>query len=317
MKTIGIIGQGFVGTAVRETMWKHFEVWVYDKKYWDEERRDCYLECYFNEWGEGESRKDCCGVCPYKKILSVVDGPIFVCLPTPMNPDGSCNVSIVKSVLAELDSMVVASGSVRDVIIKSTMPLGMTRQLSKEYQGLNLIFNPEFLTEKNAAEDYASQNRIILGSPYNGCSSVSVHDMFERVFSKAIIIWTTSEIAEIVKYATNVFLATKVSLANELWQVWYENAGNAGNELDWDYIVSILKMDKRLGESHWQVPGECGKPGFGGSCFPKDLNAMIYIAKQLGIKPTVMEAVWKKNLEVRPERDWEELKGRAVTENGE
>ena len=72
--------------------------------------------------------------------------------------------------------------------------------------------------------------------------------------------------------------------------------------------------DKRLGESHWQVPGPDGKKGFGGSCFPKDIQALIMYAKELGINPSVLLGVWEKNLDVRPERDWEALKGRAVSE---
>jgi len=302
MKSIGIIGQGFVGTAVRETMQKHFEVCAYDKK-----------------WG-GIYRQQ------VRVLLRKVDGPIFICLPTPMNPDGSCNISIVKGVLDELDDK-NQDNPARDIIIKSTMPLGMTRQLNSQYKSLNLIFNPEFLTEKNATEDYANQDRIILGStysrwvkPYSRGYSVSVQRVFETTFPKAYITWESYEIAEMVKYVTNVLLATKVSLMNELKQVLVEcprkDLRHGCEDLFWECIVDLLAMDKRLGESHWRVPGECGKPGFGGSCFPKDLNAMIYTAKQLGVKPTVMEAVWKKNLEVRPEKDWEELKGRAVTEDG-
>ena len=79
------------------------------------------------------------------------------------------------------------------------------------------------------------------------------------------------------------------------------------------FDVEILE-DGRIGRSHWQVPGHDGKLGFGGSCFPKDLNGFMHFAKSIGVDPTVSEAVWKKNLEVRPEKDWEELKGRAVSE---
>ena len=72
--------------------------------------------------------------------------------------------------------------------------------------------------------------------------------------------------------------------------------------------------DGRVGHSHLSVPGPDGKFGFGGSCFPKDIQAMIHFAKEINIFPNVLEGVWDKNLDVRPEQDWQELKGRAVTE---
>ena len=72
--------------------------------------------------------------------------------------------------------------------------------------------------------------------------------------------------------------------------------------------------DQRLGKSHFTTPGPDGRSGFGGSCFPKDINALIHYSERLGVKPLVLTAAWKKNLEVRPEKDWEKLKGRAISE---
>ena len=73
--------------------------------------------------------------------------------------------------------------------------------------------------------------------------------------------------------------------------------------------------DHRIGDSHLHVPGPDGRLGFGGTCFPKDINALILYAKEKGITMNVLEAAWKTNLEVRPEEDWKDLKGRAVSEN--
>ena len=85
--------------------------------------------------------------------------------------------------------------------------------------------------------------------------------------------------------------------------------------IDYDKVVEYAKHDPRLGGSHMNVPGPDGVPGARGHCFPKDLNALIYVARRLGIKPTVMSAVWDKNLEVVPteHRDWERMQGRAVS----
>jgi UDPglucose 6-dehydrogenase len=114
-----------------------------------------------------------------------------------------------------------------------------------------------------------------------------------------------------VKYVANCFLAVKVSFANEMSQIC-EAMTLKGVLCEYDDIIEMAVLDKRLGETHWQTPGPDGKKGFGGSCFPKDINAMICAAKNSNVQPDVLEAAWRKNLEVRPERDWEKLKGRAV-----
>jgi UDPglucose 6-dehydrogenase len=101
-------------------------------------------------------------------------------------------------------------------------------------------------------------------------------------------------------------LATKVSFANEIYQICKEMG------VDYNTVISTATLDKRLGKSHWKVPGPDGHYGFGLTCFPKDLNALIRLAESHGVDAKVMKAAWEKNLEVRPERDWEQMKGRAV-----
>jgi UDPglucose 6-dehydrogenase len=114
--------------------------------------------------------------------------------------------------------------------------------------------------------------------------------------------------AEMVKYVANCFLATKVSFANEIYQICKAIG------VDYNGVIETAMLDNRLGTSHWKVPGPDGHFGFGLTCFPKDLNALIKLAELNGVDPKVMKAVWEKNLEVRPERDWELMKGRAVCE---
>ena len=111
-----------------------------------------------------------------------------------------------------------------------------------------------------------------------------------------------------VKYFTNTFLATKVSFANEMKMI------SDKLNIDYDKVVEYSTYDERLGKSHWAVPGPDGHYGFGGSCFPKDINALIQMCQGLDIHPNVLVGVWETNLDVRPEEDWKELKGRAVVE---
>ena len=112
--------------------------------------------------------------------------------------------------------------------------------------------------------------------------------------------------AELVKYTTNCFLATKVSFANEMKEIC------DGLDIDYDKVVEYATYDGRLGKSHWAVPGPDGELGFSGSCFPKDLESLIHLSEQLDTVNNVLKAVRKTNHTVRPAKDWLNLKGRAV-----
>lgn len=232
----------------------------------------------------------------------------FVCLPTPMCEDGSADLSIVEGVLEELASV---PGD-RIAVVKSTVPPGSTEGWNAKYgpRGLRVVFNPEFLTEANALDDMRNQNRIVIGGPRPWINEVK--QVFKSAFPQVPIVKTSSTTAEMVKYLTNNFLTVKVAFANEMAQVC-EALDAKGMNVDYDKVVEYAKYDRRLGDSHWSVPGPDGHYGFGGSCFVKDLNAMTNIADDLLVDTPVLDGAWKKNLEVRPERDWEQLVGRAVS----
>jgi len=277
---IGIVGQGYVGTAVKEVFSKHYEVETYDLD------------------------KDKCSV-DYLEDIVELSNIIFVCVPTPMKKDGSCDTSIVESVVKDINDMVISRNvSGRIVAIKSTIPPGTTNRLNKECHNISVIFNPEFLTEANFIEDFRNQSRIIIGGERP--STTKLRQVYSLLFPDATIVKTGSKTAEMVKYMTNTFLATKVSFANEMKMICDEL------KIDYDKVVEYSTYDERLGKSHWAVPGPDGKFGFGGSCFPKDIQAMINFAETLGVEPDVLKGAWEKNLNVRPEQDWKKLKGRAV-----
>jgi UDPglucose 6-dehydrogenase len=280
-ETIGIVGQGFVGEALKEGFKKTFKVETYDKY-------------KLSSCDSIES------LCDKAKV-------IFVCVPTPMNRDGSCNVNVVDSVVKEIDSF--SDGHVS--VIKSTVPPGTTERLNTECRNSQIIFNPEFLTEANFINDFKNQTRIIIGGPRPASSKVK--NLYRKAFPETPLVKTGSSTAEMVKYFTNCFLATKVSFSNEIKQICDKI------DVDYDKVVEYALYDQRLGKSHFSVPGPDGKFGFGGSCFPKDLNALISTAADLRVMPAVLTAVWIKNLQVRPEKDWEKLIGRAISaeEQGE
>ena len=279
---IGIVGQGYVGSAVKEVFSKHYDVETYDLD------------------------KDKCSV-DYLEDIVELSNIIFVCVPTPMKKDGSCDTSTVEAVVKDINDMVVSRNvSGRIVAIKSTIPPGTTNRLNKECKNISVIFNPEFLTEANFIDDFKNQNRIIIGGERP--STTKLRQVYSLVFPNTPIIKTGSKTAEMVKYFTNTFLATKVSFANEMKQICDEI------NIDYDKVVEYSTYDERLGKSHWAVPGPDGKLGFGGSCFPKDLNALIKFADELNIGTWVLRSAWETNLDVRPEKDWKELKGRAVVD---
>jgi len=285
---VGIIGQGFVGTALKEAFSPHCRVQTYDK--------------FNSDLSTHESIADASCGCD----------AVFVCVPTPMKPDGSCDTSIVDGVCEEISS---SAGDKRIIVIKSTVPPGTTFQ--KNYGDTitcPVVFNPEFLIEKNATEDFKNTKRVVLGGPHEATSVLK--QFYLKVFPGAEIIETDSKTAEFVKYITNCFLAVKVSMANE-FSLLCSALG-----VDYSEVIEYATYDERLGKSHWAVPGPDGKLGFGGSCFPKDLNAIVSVAESLPagsggpdnfISVDTLKGAWSTNLKVRPEKDWEQLKGRAVT----
>jgi len=312
MKTIGIIGKGFVGGAIFEGMKHAFDIVAWDKakawETWDRNRHidpkhDIYV-CSYLEWIKDDKEQGDEGDIYY--VAKYSDGPIFVCVPTPMKKDGSCDTSIVESVVMEIDAAVKKMGLLRVVVIKSTIPPGTTEALNEKAENVQVCFNPEFLTERNAVEDFKNQDRIIIGGPRPATNVVK--QMYATAYPNVPTTKTSSTIAELVKYVTNCFLATKVSFANEIKQICDKL------EVDYDKVIEYARKDNRLGNSHWAVPGPDGIAGWGGVCFPKDLNALIATAKELGVEPTLMLAAWKKNLEVRSDRDWERMIGRSIAE---
>jgi nucleotide sugar dehydrogenase len=270
---IGIIGQGFVGKAIYEKFKDYYKVETFDL---NDELCNSYEES------------------TYKQEF------VFVCLPTPMNGDGSCNTSIVESAIEKA----IDYGVAKTVIIKSTITPGTTEILNAKYN-IDIVFNPEFLTERNAISDYKNQTRIILGGDSKSTSRVKT--LFLKVFPGSHIIKTDSTSAEMVKYVTNTFLAMKVSFANEIFGLCTEMS------IDYDNVIEYASLDERLGKSHWNVPGHDGDYGYGGHCFPKDLAALIHLSEKLNTINNVLHATQDTNDEVRSNRDWEQMKGRAIS----
>jgi len=279
---IGIIGHGFVGLAIETGFQSIADIFVYDR------------------YKASES------------LDSVVNNSdiLFICVPTPVDDEGYCDISIVESVASDI--LRVAEER-KVIVIKSTVIPGTTEELASCYKDHSWIFNPEFLTEKNFINDFLEQNRIILGEAKN-CSQIDtlkVTHLYEAFIktqkNPGRVYWCTSTTAEVIKYANNCFLATKVMYFNEIAELCKTM------EINYETVRSLVGLDKRIGTSHTEVPGQDGLRGFGGACFPKDIQALITLMEDYDLDPLILNSVWSKNLLIREKEDWREIKG-ATTE---
>jgi nucleotide sugar dehydrogenase len=281
---IGVVGLGYVGSAVLNA----YKLAGYNVHTFDID----------------QSKNPSCQ--SFEEFLNTAN-VIYVAVPTPMLETGECDTRIVESVVHDL----CMTEDKKIIVIKSTVPPGTTERLQNLYNNQTILFNPEFLTEANYLDDYLNQEVMLIGKPSLASQETSqwVLENQSKVLKTLrlgkVVSATT---AELFKYTANLFLATKVSFANEMSDI----ANNAG--VEWKEIERLLVEDSRLGKTHWKVPGPDGHKGFGGTCFPKDLSALISYAKNNNTPTPLLRAVWGRNVLVdRPERDWEQLKGRAIS----
>lgn len=306
---VGIIGQGFVGKAIREKFKCTNTVYAYDL---DKSKCGVFNKDHYIDSESKPSLK--------VDIPNMVEkcDIIFVCVPTPMFKSGKCDVSIVDGVINQINTASVDLDKNTIVIIKSTIPPGTTESFNKRYRRVGISFSPEFLTEANSIEDFKNQNRIILGIDWAEHIK-PITSLFKTVFPDATLAVLNTVEAELTKYMTNLFLATKVSFFNDMYKL--SNSINKdktiSHDIDFDSVVSATLLDPRIGKTHALVPGPDGDFGYGGHCFPKDMAAILNLADSLKTTvPTLLGASTTNSI-VRKNKDWEEMKGRAVSEQEE
>ncbi len=269
---IGIVGNGFVGNAVYQNVRDKVETKVYDV---DKNRS-------------------------FNTLEEVLDQEfIFVCLPTPMKMDGSCDLSILEKFFEDVEEMDLDILEERTFIIKSTVPIGTTKRLSKKHSLLWIVHNPEFLTARNAVNDFANAERTVIGGDSLLTGRVArLYWGFLYYGEDHEIIHCSSDESEAIKYFSNTFLAYKVAYFNKVYDVC-EKFG-----MDYKNVRRGITLDSRIGESHTQVPGIDRDRGFGGTCFPKDLNSLIVQLEENEINADMFREVWKYNESVRKVIDW-------------
>lgn len=273
-ETIGIVGNGFVGGAIVQGFSTFKDIFVYDND-------------------------------PNKSVNSLDDvlsaKYVFVCLPTPMvsAEGGECNLSIIEDFFSN-----VKYKEDQVFIIKSTVPVGTTKRLREEYNLPNIVHCPEFLTARTARVDFICAARSIVGG--EAIYTSMVKSLLEERFPGTPVYLTTSDESELIKYASNCFFATKIMFFNEMRLLCDEL------ELNWDSVIQGIVSDGRIGQSHFQVPGHDGEYGFGGACFPKDVNAMIKTMEENGLNPELLKSVWEENKRIRKDWDWADNKSSVL-----
>ena len=258
---IGIIGYGFVGKALAAGLNENVSLLKIDPK----------LNTNIND------------------LIDFKPNAIFICVPTPMNEDFSQDISILKNVIKKLNGLNLQSL----IIIKSTVLPKYIIEIEKQIS--EFIYNPEFLREKHANQDFIESKLIVFGE--NNTSAKKLEEIY-RDHSKCICtdyIYTDAIAASLIKYSINSFLATKVTFFNELNSLFNQS----GTEESWDNFILAIANDPRIGNSHMQVPGHDGRLGFGGACLPKDSNAFNIYSEEVGEPLSLLKKVIKTNNKIR------------------
>jgi UDPglucose 6-dehydrogenase len=237
---------------------------------------------------------------------------IFLAVGTPPLEDGSADLQFVETVARSIARYM---NGYKVIVTKSTVPIGTgerLRSLIRENQltktNFGIVSNPEFLREGAAIDDFMRPDRVVIGSSDDEAIAI-MRDLYRPLYLiETPILITSTEAAELSKYAANAFLATKISFINEI--------ANLCDQIGCDVhdVARAMGMDRRIGNKFLH-PG----PGYGGSCFPKDTRALAAVAKEFGVASTIVDSVIQVNLRQRElmvakiERQVGNPEGKAVT----
>lgn len=217
----------------------------------------------------------------------------FIAVGTPSGDDGSCDLSFVLSVANDIGKAMRECNEYKIIVDKSTVPVGthklVEEEIKKNYKGeFDVVSNPEFLKQGAAVDDFLKPDRVVIGSESEKAIDImrEIYNPFTRTGNPIIIMDIKS--AEMTKYAANAFLATKISFANEMANISEKVGANA------DLVRIGMSSDKRIG-NQFLFHGL----GYGGSCFPKDVQALIKTASDFGIDSDLLKATHKVNVNQR------------------
>ena len=229
---------------------------------------------------------------PYLGVGTIADlaqsDVVFVCVPPPADDDGGFDLT---EVWAAVGAVAPVLGPDAVIAMKSTVPPGTCDRLAGAFPGLRFCSAPEFLVAARPEESLARQDRVIVGASSDAAGSL-VAGYLSVVSPAAPVVRMSPIEAELTKLCSNVMLASKVALANELALVC------EGYGASWPAVQAGVGLDRRIGPDHLAVTAE---RGFGGACFPKDLDGLIAASRQVGHTPTVLMEIAAFNRRIRGE----------------
>jgi len=284
---IGIIGNGFVGSATSLLECVDISIIVYD------------------------INPNLCK--PLNTTLNDICNCdlIFISVPTPMNKNGSCHINILESVVHNISQ--IKSTNQLLLINRCTVPVNTSNNL-------NCYYMPEFLTEKNFKNDFINNPEWIFG-----LKNASTDTFFKEKITELInlayknkcinsnkIHFVDNNEAEMIKLFRNTFLSTKISFCNEIYHFCQSQ------NISYENVRKLATNDPRIGSSHTNVPGHDGFFGYGGTCFPKDTNSLYFQMKEKNLNSYIIKATVERNENVdRPQHDWKSNINRAVIQEEE
>ena len=290
---IGIIGLGFVGLSFTSVLAsKGFDVVGIDVDKEKCRKISSGVSPFFERDLEKTLKNGLKKKLEIKSDFSLVRNCdlIFVTVGTPQNRTGAIDLSIIKKAMVTLGKNIQKSKKQHTILVKSTVVPGTMKDVllpilennSKKKAGrdFGLISNPEFLQESTAIKDTEFPHAVVLGG-YKTKYMKKVKNFFTKLHPNVPIIITNHQTAEMIKYANNSFLATKISFINQLSNICQKIPG-----ANVDDIAKTIGLDPRIGGLFLNAG-----PGYGGSCLPKDMKALIKFAKITGVKPTLLNAV--------------------------
>jgi UDPglucose 6-dehydrogenase len=208
---------------------------------------------------------------------------IFVAVPTAMGEDGKIDSSIVEKVLEELKGLDTL------LVLKSTVTPDIIKVLAEKYK--NFVYNPEFLTEANALNDFVDPIMHVMGGSWENCEDLmDIYDAYSECKKGCRVLYMTAVEASFVKYTMNSFLASKVLFFNQINELCSEHSADYGR------VIEAVGNDPRIGKSHTMVPGPDGRRGAAGPCFSKDSSAFIHFSKN---KLSILREAWNYNVDIR------------------
>jgi len=213
----------------------------------------------------------------------------FLALPTPSKADGSLDTAIILAAAQSVGEALAEKSEPHLVVTKSTVTPGTTeteiaptvREAAGGSEAITFGMNPEFLREGSAVDDFLNPDKIVLGTAGDEWAAETLRAIFEPLIERtnAPVVETGIQEAEMIKYANNAFLASKISLINELGNICKEHG------IDAYEIADAIGLDDRIGEQFLR-----SGVGWGGSCFPKDVDAIIAAAREQGYDPELLSA---------------------------